>query len=141
MGSGTCNYTTNNLNEYTAADGTSFQYDASGNMTQDGTYAYGYDPENRLVKVHKSGSLPPPTLGQALDSGLTYTTGGADIWRVTYGESYQGMYSAQSGNIGDLEESYLQTQVTGSGTVKFWWKVSIPGTPYVIPGRVLDAGA
>ncbi|MCL5282668.1 MAG: RHS repeat-associated core domain-containing protein [Planctomycetes bacterium] len=123
-GGGTCTYTANNLNEYTAAGTTSYQYDDSGNMTHDGTYTYDYDPENRLIRVTKSGSPPTPTLGQALDSGLTYTTGGADVWTVTYGESYQGAYSARSGWIGDLEESYLQTEVTGPGTVSFWWKVS-----------------
>jgi RHS repeat-associated protein len=57
-------------------------------------------------------------------SGLTYTTGGADDWVVDYGESYQGHYSARSGYIDDGQESYLQTEVTGSGTIKFWWKVS-----------------
>jgi hypothetical protein len=78
MGSGTCTYTTNNLNEYTAAGSTSFQYDDSGNLTQDGTYTYDFDPENRLIRVHKSGSPPPPplTLAQALDLPLVYTTGG-----------------------------------------------------------------
>ncbi|MCL5279871.1 MAG: hypothetical protein M1376_08210 [Planctomycetes bacterium] len=101
-----------------------YTYDDSGNMTHDGTYTYDYDPENRLIRVTKSGSPPTPTLGQALDSGLTYTTDGADVWAVTYSESYQGAYSARSGWIGDLEESYLQTQVEGPGTVTFWWKVS-----------------
>jgi len=41
-------------------------YDDSGNMVHDATCAYGYDPENRLVKVKKSGDLPALTLGQAL---------------------------------------------------------------------------
>jgi YD repeat-containing protein len=68
-GSGTSTYTTNNLNEYTAAGTASYQYDASGNMTHDNTYAYGYDPENRLVAVQRSGSLPAVSLGQALHHG------------------------------------------------------------------------
>ncbi len=34
-GSGTCTYTTNNLNQYTAAGTASYQYDASGNMVHD----------------------------------------------------------------------------------------------------------
>ena len=36
-----------------------YTYDDSGNLVHDADYAYGYDPENRLVKVKKSGSLPP----------------------------------------------------------------------------------
>jgi RHS repeat-associated protein len=54
-GSGTCTYTTNALNQYTAAGTTSYQYDDSGNLVHDENYAYGYDPENRLVLVRKSG--------------------------------------------------------------------------------------
>jgi RHS repeat-associated protein len=123
-GSGTCTYTANNLNEYTAAGPTSYTYDDSGNMTADGTYTYDYDPENRLIRVHQSGSWSPPSLGQALDSGLTFTTGGADEWTTTYAESKQGWYSARSGYLDDEQESWLQTQVEGSGTVTFWWKVS-----------------
>ncbi len=139
-GSGTCTYTTNNLNEYTAAGTSSYEYDASGNMTADGTYSFFYDPENRLIRTTKSGSSPTRTLGQALDcraplamtcSGLTYTTGGEDGWRVDYYEDYQGMCSARSGYIGDEEESYLQTQVQGAGTIKFWWKVSSEDDDYL----------
>jgi RHS repeat-associated protein len=48
-------YTANNLNQYTQAGGTSFTYDADGNMTSrtdsTGTTTYQYDFENRLVSV------------------------------------------------------------------------------------------
>ncbi len=50
-----------------------YTYNDSGNMVYDGTYTYGYDPENRLVGVHKSGSYGTLTLGDAMDSPLTYT--------------------------------------------------------------------
>jgi YD repeat-containing protein len=62
MRSGTCTYTTNNLNQYTAAGTTSYQYDDSGNMVHDEDYAYGYDPENRLVLVRQSGPYGTLTL-------------------------------------------------------------------------------
>jgi hypothetical protein len=65
-------------------------YDNSGNMVHDATYAYGYDPENRLVKVKKSGDLPALTLGQALDSPCVYTTGGNANWAPTRTELYYG---------------------------------------------------
>jgi RHS repeat-associated protein len=42
-------YTTNGLNQYTAAGGATFTYDANGNLTADGTSTYVYDIENRLV--------------------------------------------------------------------------------------------
>lgn len=43
------NYSVNGLNQYTAAGGATFGYDANGNLTSDGTNAYVYDIENRLV--------------------------------------------------------------------------------------------
>ena len=50
----TKSYTANSLNQYTAVSaGANPVYDADGNMTGDGTfaYAYAYDAENRLVSV------------------------------------------------------------------------------------------
>ena len=43
-------YTTNGLNQYTSA-GVSFGYDANGNLVSDGSNAYVYDVENRLVSA------------------------------------------------------------------------------------------
>ncbi|HEX7821290.1 MAG TPA: RHS repeat-associated core domain-containing protein [Sphingobium sp.] len=42
-------YTTNGLNQYTAAGSASFSYDANGNLTSDGSTSFLYDIENRLV--------------------------------------------------------------------------------------------
>jgi RHS repeat-associated protein len=39
----------NGLNQYSAAGGVTFQYDANGNLTSDGSSSYVYDAENRLV--------------------------------------------------------------------------------------------
>ena len=48
----TNSYTANSLNQYTAVSaGANPVYDADGNMTGDGTFAYAYDAENRLVSV------------------------------------------------------------------------------------------
>jgi hypothetical protein len=51
-------YAANALNQYTSVGGaapdapqTTFAYDADGNMTGDGTFAYACDAENRLVSV------------------------------------------------------------------------------------------
>lgn len=48
-------YTTNGLNQYTAAGPASFTYDANGNLTGDGTKTYVYDGENRLIAVTDAG--------------------------------------------------------------------------------------
>lgn len=49
----TNSYTANSLNQYTAISaGANPVYDADGNMTDDGTFAYSYDAENRLVSAY-----------------------------------------------------------------------------------------
>ena len=40
------------LNQYTSVGGTSYSYDENGNLTNDGTYRYYYDCENRLTDVN-----------------------------------------------------------------------------------------
>ncbi|WP_199798563.1 RHS repeat domain-containing protein [Erythrobacter aureus] len=49
-------YTTNGLNQYSAAGSAQFCYDANGNLTADGTSVYLYDVENRLVERRVQGS-------------------------------------------------------------------------------------
>lgn len=44
-------YTTNGLNQYTAAGPASFSYDPNGNLTADGSSTFVYDVENRLVSA------------------------------------------------------------------------------------------
>ena len=39
----------NGLNQNAAVGGTSWTYDANGNLTSDGTRTFSYDPENRLL--------------------------------------------------------------------------------------------
>jgi YD repeat-containing protein len=124
-GSGTCTYTTNNLNQYTAAGSASYQYDASGNMTHDPNFLYTYDPENRLIKARKSGQSAPPgsALAEAVDSGLSYTTGGDTNWQPTNWPYHYGGDSAE-GTAWNNGNSWMQTEVQGAGTITFWWKVS-----------------
>jgi RHS repeat-associated protein len=69
-------YTTNGLNQYSAAGGTSLGYDGSGNLVTSGATAYSYDVENRLVG---SGNValrydPLGRLHQVLVSGAVTTT-------------------------------------------------------------------
>jgi YD repeat-containing protein len=42
------NRTHNNLNQITAVGPTALQYDANGNLTDDGTHAFAWDAKNRL---------------------------------------------------------------------------------------------
>jgi uncharacterized repeat protein (TIGR03803 family) len=38
--------------------------------------------------------------------------------------TYDGVMAAQSGTISDSQQTWLQTTVTGPGTLSFWWQVS-----------------
>ena len=93
---GTCSYTSNNLNQYTAAGTAGYQYDPNGNLASDGAYSYTYDEENRLVQVKKTTTGEPI---QNLDSFGDYTTGGDAAW-------VEDAYLARSGDIADEQESW-----------------------------------
>lgn len=70
------NYSTNGINQYTAAGSASFCYDASGNLTADGSSVYLYDLDNRLIQKNAQTSTicPTSTSGYtgALQASLTY---------------------------------------------------------------------
>ncbi|MDP5278048.1 RHS repeat-associated core domain-containing protein [Sphingomonas sp. DG1-23] len=87
-------YTTNGLNQYTAAGGSAFCYDKNGNLTAEGARVYKYDVENRLVEVRKQLSAECPATNYAgpLVASLTYdplgrlfeTSDGSVVTRFLY---------------------------------------------------------
>ncbi len=91
------NYTTNGLNQYTAAGPASLGYDGNGNLTTDGTNSYVYDIENRLVKATAAGQLTDliyDPLGR-----LWQVVKGSGNTRFLYdGDALVGEYDA-SGNL------------------------------------------
>lgn len=64
------NYAVNGLNQYSSAGPASFSYDANGNLTGDGSSAYVYDIENRLVSASgaTSASLRYDPLGRLYET-------------------------------------------------------------------------
>jgi len=64
------------------------------------------------------------TLYGVLDTALSFTTGGSANWFGQTTTSYYGEDAAQSGDISDDQESWMQTTVTGPTTVTFYWMVS-----------------
>ena len=63
------------------------------------------------------------TLGRALGApGLVWSTGGDAGWTPT--TMPDGSLAARSGKIGDLNVSWMETTVTGPGTLSFDWMVS-----------------
>jgi hypothetical protein len=67
----------------------------------------------------------PVGLGPALSaSNLIWTCGGDAPWFEETNTTHDGVAAAQSGRIGDSQQSSVQTAVAGPGVLSFWWKVS-----------------
>ncbi|MCP4258760.1 MAG: hypothetical protein GY774_14850 [Planctomycetes bacterium] len=79
-----------------------------------GAYEFGSSP---------TGPSADP-LAEAMDTNLTFTTGGDADWYSQTAVSYHDGDAAKSGSITDDQASWLQTLVNGAGTVSFFWKVS-----------------
>jgi len=74
-------------------------------------------------KVWSFTALADP-LARAVDTDLRFTTGGSVDWFSQTTTFYNDGDAAQSGDISDDQESWMQTTVSGKGTVKFYWLVS-----------------
>jgi hypothetical protein len=53
-----------------------------------------------------------------------YTKGGDVLWSRLWDNPYHGETLALSGPIDNSQQSWMETTVTGAGTIKFWWKAS-----------------
>ena len=70
-------------------------------------------------------------LGTALDNTtLTFTTGGSANWFGQSDLTHDGTDAARSGKIGDGQNTWMQTTVTGSGIISFWWYASSESERY-----------
>lgn len=65
------------------------------------------------------------SLGDAVDApGYNWITGGDAYWFHQTSTTHDGVDAAQSGVLDQGEESWIETTVTGPGTVSFWLKLS-----------------
>jgi uncharacterized protein (DUF736 family) len=80
--------------------------------------------EGVIIPIPPLPPLLPSPLSKPLDTTLSFTTGGSANWFGQTTTSYYGTEAAQSGDISDSQDSWMQTTVSGTGTVKFYWKVS-----------------
>ena len=86
-----------------------------GSGTRPSAYS-DYDIGLRLVSV---------ALDVALDAtNSVWTTGGSAGWFGQTNVAYDGVDAARSGALSDGQTNWLQTTVTGPGTLSFWWNVS-----------------
>lgn len=94
-----------------------------------------YDSENRLTAATNADGTTAGPFNPAVDNmDLTFATGGNQDWEPTRAEYYEdgatNCDSAAAGVIGASQwrkpspggQSWLQTTVTGEGTIKFYWK-------------------
>ena len=79
---GTQSYTSNGLNQYTAAGAAALSYDANGNLTSDGTWSYGYDLDNRLRTASRTGTAA--TLAYDAEGRLRQTVIGSNTTNLLY---------------------------------------------------------
>jgi hypothetical protein len=64
-------------------------------------------------------------ISEAVDNTtVSWTTGGSLDWQGQDIVSHDGVDAAQSGGIGNRQESWMETQVAGPGNAAFWWRVS-----------------
>ena len=121
-------YTTNNLNEYTAAGATTYRYDAAGNLIAQtdasGTTSYAYDQNGRLTQVVS------PTAGVTI---YLYDAVGNRIATIHNGQRTNdlidstgiGSVVAQYDGSGNLIDHYvygldLTSQVTAAGGANYY---------------------
>ncbi|MES2440108.1 MAG: hypothetical protein V4584_13650 [Verrucomicrobiota bacterium] len=66
------------------------------------------------------------TLANGLDGSpsLGLVPGGTGLWYGQYETSHDGVDAAVSPSLGTNQQSRFTTNVTGPGTLSFWWKVS-----------------
>ncbi len=83
--------------------------------------------ENNLGQITTPPALlivPKPAFQTALDNNLVWSTGGSSPWFATSVQAHDGRSAAQSGAIGNSQESWIQASVTGPARLTFWRKIS-----------------
>jgi M6 family metalloprotease-like protein len=113
----------------TASQALGYSFSAwSGSGT--GSYSGALNPStitiNSPITESAIFTLIPVTssLAGALDNDLVWTTGGNAKWFSQNTISFYGNDAAQSGELSNYENTWIQTTVTGPGILKFYWKVS-----------------
>jgi RHS repeat-associated protein len=115
-------YSTNRLNQYTAAGAANFAYDANGNLASDGQTTYVYDGENRLVSASgaTNATLSYDPLGR-----LRLVTGHSGTRRYVYDgdrliEEYDGAGNRLRvyGHGPGTDELLILYELTGGGPVR-----------------------
>ena len=118
---------------------------SSGGLWDSGQHGSGFEftrqftstgnfPYFCTVHANQSGRVsvtatPPPidpaALGEGVDlPSLAWTTGGNAGWINQNRTTHDRVDAVQSGRITHRGNSWIETTVTGPGTLRFWWRVS-----------------
>lgn len=123
-------YTTNGLNQYTAAGAAAFCYDANGNLTADGSSVYLYDVENRLVEKRAQTNTTCSSLSYAgtLQASLRYDPLGR-LYEVTGSAVTRFLYDgdalvAEYNSSGSLLRRYAHGNDVGADDPLIWFEGS-----------------
>lgn len=110
----------------TGVSGNMMYYQSSGNSMYPGGKLGNKWGVNLTLANSATQTVSLPT---ALDNTtLTFSTGGSVSWFGQTSKSHDGVDAAKSGAIGHSQSSWLQTTVTGPGTLSFYWNVSCEGS-------------
>ena len=116
-------------------DWCSYYYDSYGNYGN--RYEHPQYAEStsglgdRLFVLKQTQAPATITLQTALDNtSLAFTTGGDVSWLGQASTSHDGVDAAKSGAITHSQTSWMQTTVSGAGTISFWWYVSCEGNDW-----------
>jgi subtilisin family serine protease len=87
-----------------------------------------HNSEGYSAASASSNSVTPVSssaIGEALDNTeFAWIRGGDNVWFAQSSASVDGGNAARSGTIGHSQSSYIETSITGPGTLSFYWKVS-----------------
>jgi len=120
--------TVNTGNKVTSGNGTGSFTAILGGLSPETNYyvrAYAINVAGIAYGTELSFRTSSPPLHTALDGiGLFWSVGGASPWSGQTAVTSDADSAAASGVIGHSEQSWLETTVTGPGTVTFRWRVS-----------------
>ncbi len=89
--------------------------------SQDNPWTFTMLADHTLAPVF---GIPLPEALDTTATSLVWTSGGSSVWRGQGLVTHDGADAAQSGSIGHGQETWIETTVTGPGTLNYQWKVS-----------------